>query len=525
MMLIRKLLGRKPKTQAELDAFNERSRIDIQWRHQKQVYKELRAHLKQEYVDRHKQRGKLRQVYFRQEAGTTTLYDNAGLAIACLPSTLTSTNPSARRFGTRTDLSLHNIESAAAQDRRSSNDPLIPDPNHIARDPSQNQVPETLPNPTPSEAEPAASQPNSESAAVTLPHAPQSRTQSLPLEVSHGNYDISQHEREAPVPVPPNLSPRDSKDTASLPYADQVSQPTTGTGTPRSRRLANFPNTALSALLLEPESSNPPDAEASQARNPPEQSITSHQEPWCDGPMTSSPLPISYLSYEGSRAFVRQNEEATVLERSSAVPNALNTTNVNAAPPHFVDTHSDMVEQAAFQVPNDQTQHRTSPYTTDIGSLVDSCVVREANAHQRQSVAIASTSQQRPPTHPPGLPIPLHSQDPGKSVGPLRNPKGKGKAKAKDEQPEAVSSIAFPVFGFSPPPQTRSEACRTVPIFDLRDPNRRTNVLYNSSIMICGNIMEMNNNMTLVCEALLVMQYDDDNVSFKIIPGGAASAT
>jgi len=248
MMFMRIILDLKPRTQAELDALIEKNRIEMAWRHQKQIHKELKAHLKQEYVDRQKH-GKLRQVYFRQENGNTILCSSKGLAIANLSvPILTSTDPNAQRLDARTSVASNNIESAATQDM---SNPLISDLTHgrafasqtvEEQGFSQNQAPEILPGPAPSAIGPSANQSNSPS----------------PPEPVHRNYGMS-HERGAREVAPvQSLLYRDSGSpvSPSLSHADQVSRPTTGA--PEFGDPANCSNAALSLLLLEPESSNPP---------------------------------------------------------------------------------------------------------------------------------------------------------------------------------------------------------------------------------------------------------------------------
>lgn len=478
MTFIRRLLGLKPRTQAELDAFIERNRIDMAWRHQKQVHKELKAHHRQEYVDRHKKRGKLRQVYFRQEANKTILYNSAGFAIAELsvptyrPSTLTSTNPDAQRLDAQTNLASDNIESAATQ---GINNSLISDLTHgrasasqtlEEQDSSQNQAPEILSDPASSAVEPSADQLNSLS-----PPGP-----------AQGTCDMS-HEREVREAVP--LMCRDSGGPIPLSHADQVSRPTT----PDSGNPANCSNAILSVLSLEPESSNSPGADASRTENPPEQSMTHYQGAWSDGPTNA--LSMSDLSCEGFGTSNQPGGEITVSEFPPTIPDAFDT--FSAAPFHPVDVGMNMVEQATFRVPI-QTQHRNFPCITSIGSSANSSIAREANA---QLVTIASTSHHQPPT---GLPIPHHLQSLGQSAGPSQDPKGKGKAEA---EPEAVSSIGFSSASCYP---LTTSATYTTETELIHNPNPRcARDWHDFSIKTCCYLLLINNKAydnCWVCERL-----------------------
>lgn len=345
-MFIRRLLGFKPRTQAELDAFIEKNRIDREWRHQKQVHKELKAHHKQEYVDRHKKRTKMRRVYFRQEADKTILYDSAGLAIAELstptyrPLTLTSTVPDAQQPDARTNLDPNNIESAATQ---GINNPLILE--------GQDSASGILPDPAPSTVEPSQPEPAQE------------------------NCDIS-HEREARgtlalIPAQ-SLSSRDPEGPISLSHADQVPQPTTSAS--ESGNPANCQDDALSVLSLEPSSPNPLGADASRTHNSPEQSMTHYQGTWSDGLTTA--LPISD-GCEGSGTSNRHCGEANGSEIPPTIPDASNI--FSTAPFDPVD--------ATFRVP-----------IAKIGSSANFSIAREADA---QFLTIASPRQSAGPSQDP----------------------------------------------------------------------------------------------------------------------------
>ena len=475
MKFIRTLLGLKPRTQAELDAFTEKNRIEMAWRHQKQVHKELKAHFKQEYVDR----GKLRQVYFRQEAGKTILYNRRGLAIANLSvPILTSTDPDAQRLDARTSVALNNIESTATQDM---NNPLISDLTHgrafasqtlEEQDFLQNQAPEILPDPALSANEPSANQ---------------SDSPLLPEPV----HDMS-HERGAREAVP--VQSLLSRGPISLSHTDQVSRPTTGA--PEFGDPANCPNAALSLLSLEPETSNPPGADASRTQNPPEQSMTHYQGAWSDDPTTA--LPMSDLSCEGSGTSDRHGGEIMVSELPPTIPDAFNI--ISVAPSHPVDVHCNVVEQTTFRVPSIQTQHQNSPCITNIRSSTNSSTAREGNA---QLVTIASTSQQQPPTYPPELFIPQHLQNLGQSAGPSQDPKGKGKAEA---EPEAESSVGFPcAFCYPPYPLTTSATYMTETQL-IHNPQYASD-WYDLSIESCCRLLVVNRKALDNCWVCKRLQY------------------